>query len=179
MTRTNLIAEPGKQELIITRIFDAPREFVFKTYTDPDLVPQWWGPKNLTTTVNKMDVRPGGVWRFVQRDAHGNEYAFNGVYHQILPPERLVYTFEFEGMPGHVLLETVTFEEFEARRSLRTNLSSRRLRIAMGCSSRGWRKGRPRPWIVSPRNWRRHEFSREIVVRSAIVNTEDTESIRT
>jgi len=118
MTRTHLIAEPGKQEIVITRVFDAPREIVFRAYTDPNLIPQWWGPKSLTTTVAKMDVKPGGVWRFVQRDAHGNEYAFNGVYHEILPPQRLVHTFEFEGMPGHVLLETVTFEEFEDKTKL-------------------------------------------------------------
>ncbi len=118
MTRANLIAEPGKQEIVITRVFDAPRERVFKTCTDPILIPQWWGPRNLTTTVDKMDVRPGGVWRFVQRDADDNEYAFKGVYHDITPPERLVFTFEFEGMPGHVLLETMTFEEDDGKTKL-------------------------------------------------------------
>ncbi|MGE5262954.1 MAG: SRPBCC family protein [Acidobacteriota bacterium] len=111
MPKTNLIAEPHKQEIVVTRVFDAPRARVFKTMTDPALIPDWWGPKYLTTTVEQMDVRPGGVWRFVQRDADGNTYAFHGVYHEVVPPERLVYTFEFEGTPGHVLLETVTFEE--------------------------------------------------------------------
>jgi len=76
MSKTNIIAEPGKQEIVITRVFDAPRELVFKTITDPSLVPQWWGPKRFTTTVDKMEVRPGGQWRFVQRDADGNEHAF-------------------------------------------------------------------------------------------------------
>jgi uncharacterized protein YndB with AHSA1/START domain len=71
------------------------------------------GPKYLTTKVDKMDVRRGGAWRFVQRDSSGNEYAFNGVYREIVPPERLVYTFEFEDMPGHVVLETVMFEEHD------------------------------------------------------------------
>jgi uncharacterized protein YndB with AHSA1/START domain len=111
MTCTRLIAEPGKQEIIITRSFDAPRELVFKAYTDPDLIPYWWRPRIFITIVDKMDVRPGGLWRFVQRDGDGSEYAFNGVYHEITHPKRLVYTFEFEGMPGHVVLETVTFEE--------------------------------------------------------------------
>jgi uncharacterized protein YndB with AHSA1/START domain len=60
-----------------------------------------------------MDVRPGGIWRIVQRDADGNEYAFRGVYHEIASPERLIYTFEWEGMPGHVSLETVTFEDVQ------------------------------------------------------------------
>ena len=69
------------------------------------------GPKRLITTVEVMDVRPGGIWRFVQRDPSGKEYAFHGVYHEIVPPERLVYTFKFEGMPGHALLETITLEE--------------------------------------------------------------------
>jgi uncharacterized protein YndB with AHSA1/START domain len=115
MTKTDFIAEPGKQAVVIMRIFDAPRELVFKAVTDPDLVPQWWGPKSRTTIVDKMAVRPGGVWRFVQRDQDGNEYAFHGVYHEVVPPERLVYTFEFEGMPGHVLLETVTFEEQDGK----------------------------------------------------------------
>jgi len=115
MTKTNIIAEPGKQEIVMTRVFDAPRELVFKAYTDPKLIPQWWGPKDHTTTVDKLDVRPGGMWRFVQRGPDGNEYAFKGVYHESLPPERLVYTFEFELMPGHVLLETVTFEEHDGK----------------------------------------------------------------
>ena len=108
--KTELKAEPGKMEVVITRVFDAPRELVFRTYTDPKLIPQWWGPRVLTTTVDGMDVRPGGTWRFVQRDREGNEYAFHGVYHH-LSPERLVQTFEYEGTPGHVLLETVTLEK--------------------------------------------------------------------
>ncbi len=111
MTKLNLVAEPGKQEIVITRVFDAPRDLAFKAANDPKLIPRWWGPKRYTTTVDKMDVRPGGVWRFIQRDAKGNQFAFYGVYHAIVAPERLVYTFEFEGMPGHVLLETATYEE--------------------------------------------------------------------
>ena len=93
-------------------------EIVFKAWTVPKQVAQWWGPKSLTTTVDKMDVRSGRVCQFVQRDADGNEYAFNGVYHEILPYERIVYTFEFEGMPGHVLLETLTFEEHDGQTKL-------------------------------------------------------------
>jgi uncharacterized protein YndB with AHSA1/START domain len=108
---TRIIAEQGRQEVIITRVFDAPRKLVFKAYTDRDLIPQWWGPKRFATTIDKLDVKPGGIWRFVQRDAAGDEYAFHGVYHEIISPERIVDTFEFEGMPGHVSLETLTLEE--------------------------------------------------------------------
>ena len=102
---------PSDREIVMERILNAPRELVFKAHTDPNLISKWWGPRRYTTTVDKMDVRVGGVWRFVQRDAAGNEYAFNGVYREIVPPEKLSYTFEFEGMPGHVLIETLTFEE--------------------------------------------------------------------
>ena len=62
-----------------------------------------------------MDVRMGGIWRYVSRDNDGNEYAKRGVYHEILAPERMVYTFEWEGMPGHITLETVTFEERDGK----------------------------------------------------------------
>jgi uncharacterized protein YndB with AHSA1/START domain len=102
---------PSEREIVMERSFNAPRELVFKAYTDPDLIPRWWGPRRYTTTVDKMDVQVGGVWRFVQHDAAGNVYAFNGVYREIVPPERLSYTFEFEGLPGHIMVETVTFEE--------------------------------------------------------------------
>jgi len=107
--------EPGKQEIVMTRTFDAPRELVFKTMMDPKLIPQWWGPSYLTTTVDEMEVRPGGKWRYVQRDPEGHEHAFHGVYHDITAPERFVCTFEYEGVPGHVLLETVTLEEVDGK----------------------------------------------------------------
>jgi uncharacterized protein YndB with AHSA1/START domain len=111
MTNPSLtIAEPGKHEIIMSRVFDAPRELVFKTITDPKLVPQWWGPRNYTTIVDTMDVRAGGLWRYIQRDQQGNAFAFHGVYHSITAPERVIDTFEFEGMPGHVILETMTLE---------------------------------------------------------------------
>jgi Activator of Hsp90 ATPase homolog 1-like protein len=80
---TTVFAEPGKQEILITREFDAPRELVFKVCMDPQLLSEWWGPRYLTTEVDKMDVRPGGQWRFINRDAQGNTYAFHGVYHEI------------------------------------------------------------------------------------------------
>jgi len=117
--QTTILAEPGKQELLITREFDAPRALVFKACTDPTLIPQWWGPRYLSTLVDRMDVRPGGQWRFLNRDAQGNEYAFHGVYHEVLAPERIIDTFEFEGLPetGHVTLETMKLEELPGGRT--------------------------------------------------------------
>ncbi|HEY4384930.1 MAG TPA: SRPBCC domain-containing protein, partial [Ktedonobacteraceae bacterium] len=92
--KTIVTAEPGKQEMIITREFDAPRELVFQAFTDPELVPQWWGPRRLSTLVDKMDVRSGGLWRFINQDLDGNEYGFHGVYHEVCAPERIIDTFE-------------------------------------------------------------------------------------
>ena len=110
MAKTEYVIEPGKQEIIITRVFDAPRELVFRAFTDPKLVAKWFGPRNYTTTIDKFESRPGGQWRMVQRDESGNEHAFHGVNHDVVAPERIVATFEYEGVPGHVLLQTVTFE---------------------------------------------------------------------
>ncbi len=120
--KTRLIAEPGKQQVITTRLFDAPRERLFKAMTDPSLIPRWWGPADLTTIVDKMDVKPGGLWHFIHRDSAGNEYGFHGVYHEISSPEHLVYTFEYEGTPGHVALETITLEDRGGKTMLTDNI---------------------------------------------------------
>jgi uncharacterized protein YndB with AHSA1/START domain len=105
----------NKEQLQVTmeRIFDAPRELVFKTMTDPKLIPEWWGPSIYTTKVDKHEFKVGGVWRFIQRDKDGNEFAFNGVIKEIVPNEKVVQTFEFEPMAGHVLVETAVFEDVE------------------------------------------------------------------
>ncbi len=118
MNTTNYTYIPGKQEIIITRLFDAPRELVWKVFTDPKLISQWWGPRRLSTRVEEMDVRPGGTWRFINIDADGTEYGFHGVYHLVEPPERLIYTFEFEGAAGHVSMETVTLEDLNDKTKL-------------------------------------------------------------
>lgn len=111
---------PSDREIAMTRVFDAPRELVFRAHTDPTLVPRWWGQRTSTTIVDTMDVRPGGAWRFVQKAPDGTEWAFRGEYREIVPPERLTYTFEFEGMPGHILVETITFTESDGKTTLTT-----------------------------------------------------------
>ena len=121
MAETSITAEPGRQEIIISRVFDAPRDLVFRACTDPELVSQWWGPKGTATTVEKMDARPGGTWRVTQRDAGGNTFAMHGVFHDVTPPERVVDTVEYEGMPGHVVLETETLEDLGGGRTKMTD----------------------------------------------------------
>jgi uncharacterized protein YndB with AHSA1/START domain len=110
--------EPGQHSVTITRSFDAPRELVFKAFTDPKHIPNWWGPRKYTTIIDKMEAKSGGEWRFVQHDESGNEFAFHGVFHEVKAPERVIQTFEWEGMPGHVLLETMTLEEQDGKTNL-------------------------------------------------------------
>jgi uncharacterized protein YndB with AHSA1/START domain len=114
MNKTEFTIEPGKQELFITRTFDAPRALIFKAHTDPRMIPQWWGPGYLTTIIELLEPKAGGRWRFVQRDPQGNNHGFHGVFHHV-SPERIVQTFEYEGAPGHVQLETMTLEEIDGR----------------------------------------------------------------
>ncbi len=117
--KTSIVVEPGRQEIIITRLFDVPREKLFRAMNDPKLLPEWWGPRDLTTTVDKMEVKPGGSWRFVQQGASGEQHAFHGVYHAITAPESVVMTFEYEGEPGHVSLQTITLENVDGKTLLR------------------------------------------------------------
>ena len=117
--KTTITAEPGKQELFIIREFDAPRELVFRAHTDPDLYAQWLGPRGLTTTFETFEPVSGGRYRFIQKDKDGNKYAFHGVTHEVTAPERIIGTFEFEGLPepGHVTLETTRFEALPGNRT--------------------------------------------------------------
>jgi uncharacterized protein YndB with AHSA1/START domain len=117
---TATVTTPVDREIHIERVFDAPRDRVFAVYTDPQLIPEWWGFRDDTTVVDEMDVRPGGSWRFVIRSADGSETAFRGTYREVTPPERIVQTFEWEGMPGHVSVETATFEDLGDRTKVRT-----------------------------------------------------------
>ncbi len=102
-------------EIAMSRVFDAPRDLVFRAYTTPEMVAQWWGQRASTTIVDKLDLRPGGQWRYIQREADGTEYAFSGEYREVTPPERLVNTFEFEPMPGHVIVDTAVFEDLDGQ----------------------------------------------------------------
>ena len=85
MSKVDFVAESGTQTTVITQIFDAPRDLVWKIYTDPKLLSKWWGPKILKTNVEKMEVKTGGSWRVVQNNTEGNEFAFHGVYHDVQP----------------------------------------------------------------------------------------------
>ena len=103
MAKTQITAEPGIPQIIMTCEFDAPRDLVYRAYTEPLL------------TVKENDVRDGGKWRFVHADAGGHEHGFHGVFHGDPSPEGVVRTFEYEGAPGHVSMETLTLTDLGGR----------------------------------------------------------------
>jgi uncharacterized protein YndB with AHSA1/START domain len=103
------ITTPGDRDVRIERIFNAPRDRVWKAMTDPNLVAQWWGRGN-KLVVEKLELERGGHWRFVEHSDHG-VHGFEGRFAEVTPPERVVQTFEWDGMPGHVALETMTLED--------------------------------------------------------------------
>ncbi len=117
---TATITTPSDREIHIERVFDAPRDRVYAVYTDPALIPEWWGPRGTTAVVEKMDVRTGGDWRFLIRNSDGSETGFRGTYREVTAPERIVQTFEWDGMPGYICVETATFEDLGDRTKVAT-----------------------------------------------------------
>lgn len=109
--KATIVAEPGTQNVVTTRVIIAPRDRVYQAYVDPELFRQWVGPRYLKMSLVEMNATPGGRYRYIHSDPEGNEYAFKGVYHDLTENESIVQTFEFEGMPGHVCLESLKLED--------------------------------------------------------------------
>ena len=116
MSNDNSTQTPAKQDLVITHIFDAPVERVWNAWKDAEQIKRWWGPDGFTTTTHEMDVRAGGVWRFIMHGPDGTDYPNKIVYEEIVEPERLVYTHgdDSEGK-GREFQTTVTFEEQQGK----------------------------------------------------------------
>jgi uncharacterized protein YndB with AHSA1/START domain len=120
-TRTSIDADEREPKLVITRIFDAPRDVVFQAWTEPGRVARWWGPQGFVTTYCDMDIRPGGAFRVCMRSPEGAEHWKQGVYREVVEPERLVFTFAWEDTDGnatHQTLVTVSFAEEGSRTKL-------------------------------------------------------------
>lgn len=117
--KTKITATPGAPEILITREFNAPRDRVFRAFTDPTIYSQWLGPREQTMRIETFEPKNGGRYRYIHRDKSGHEFAFHGVYHEITAPERIIDTFEYEGLPekGHVILETAKFEALPGNRT--------------------------------------------------------------
>jgi uncharacterized protein YndB with AHSA1/START domain len=103
------VASSGEREIKIERVFDAPRDLVWRAYTDPQLLAQWWGRGN-KLVIEKLELKRGGHWRVVEHGPDG-EHGFEGRYREVTPKDRIVQTFEWDGMPGHPSVETAEFED--------------------------------------------------------------------
>lgn len=121
MTKTQIDAPAGVPFIDITREFDAPRELVFRAYSDPELIVQWLGPRKYTMSLDAWDARDGGTWRYTHSDDQGNAWGFHGVFHGDQTPDGMLQTFEFDGWPGHVSLESIRFEERDGKTVIRNH----------------------------------------------------------
>ena len=114
-TVTATVTTPSDREIRIERVFDAPRDRVWRAFTDPELLAQWWGRGN-KLVIERMELEKGGHWRFVEHSDQG-VHGFEGRYREVTPPERIVQTFEWDGMPGYVVVETLTLEDLGGGRT--------------------------------------------------------------
>jgi uncharacterized protein YndB with AHSA1/START domain len=122
--KTTVTAEPGKQEILITREFDAPRELVYKAHIDPELYVQWLGPRGYEMKLDVFEPYSGGRYRYIHKGTDGIEFGFHGVFHE-MSEDLMIQTFEFEGLPekGHVTLDTMRLEKLPGDRTRVTILS--------------------------------------------------------
>ncbi len=121
MSRLDVTAEANVPQVIVTREFDAPPDLILRAFTEPDLLVQWLGPRKYEMVIHRFEPRDGGTYRYTHRDEAGNEFGFHGVFHGDPKPEGWVQTFEFEGYPGHVSMDTLTLEDLGGRTRVRTN----------------------------------------------------------
>ena len=119
--RKATVTTPAEREIRIERVFDAPRDRVWRAFTEPALIAQWWGRGN-KLVIERLEVERGGHWRFVEHSAQG-VHGFEGRFREVTPPQRLVQTFEWDGMPGYVAVETVTLEDLGDGRTKVVNVS--------------------------------------------------------
>ena len=148
MNKSSFVINREQLEVVQQRIFDVPRELLFKTISDPALIPQWWGPRRYSTKVDKMDFRVGGQWRFINIDDKGNEYAFHGVYKEIIPNTKVVDTFNFEPIPGdHELLETLLLESIGENQTKMTSTAKyQTIQDLEGMNGSGMEQGAIETW---------------------------------
>lgn len=139
--RNSAATESDDRELLITRIFDAPRHLVFKAWTEPEHMMRWWGPNGFTLPVCEMDVRPGGALRLRMRSPEGRDYWVQGVYREIVEPERIVFTagsMDEQGKPGPETVIIVTFAESEGKTMLTVHQTFEAVTTQTRGAHQGW-----------------------------------------
>jgi uncharacterized protein YndB with AHSA1/START domain len=137
---------PSDREIVMTRIFDAPRELVFEAHSSCEHLTKWWGPRRYEIATCEVDFRPGGKWRMVHRGQEGAEFGFRGEYREIVRPERIVWTFEWEGMPGHISVEALTLEDLDGKTRLTTTSVFDSVEDRDGMLKSGMEEGAAETW---------------------------------
>jgi uncharacterized protein YndB with AHSA1/START domain len=132
-TRTADLSLSGDTDMQIERVFDAPREQVYRAFTDPDQISEWWGPRSTTTRVEQCELKAGGAWRFVSVNEDGSEFVFFGEFTELKEPEKVAYTFNWEGNEGQPSTDDITFIDEGERTKLviRSTFASKDDRDAM------------------------------------------------
>lgn len=121
ITRPATFTTPTDREIRVEREFDAPRDRVWRAFTEPELVAQWWGRGN-KLVIERLEVEHGGHWRFIEHSDEG-VHGFEGRFREVTPPERMVQTFEWDGMPGYTVLETIELQDLGDGRTRVVNTS--------------------------------------------------------
>jgi uncharacterized protein YndB with AHSA1/START domain len=139
--RTNAANAPAERELVVERVFDAPRRLVFRLWPQPEHAARWWAPQGFTTLLCQMDVRPGGTWRRRMRSPEGTVHVKRGVYREVVEPELLVFTYadeDADGRPGHETLVTVSFAEAGGKTTLTLHQAAFDTAAARDAHRGGW-----------------------------------------
>jgi uncharacterized protein YndB with AHSA1/START domain len=156
MGANNIQVDKDKLTVSMERVFNAPKELVWKAHTTPELIQKWWGTDDSEMVVDKMDVREGGEWRFVNKPSlaanatkmNGQEYAFHGTYRKVDAPNSLTWTFNFEPIgPGHELTETIIFEDMgDGKTKIKTTSQFLTIQDMEGMMSQGMETGATQSW---------------------------------
>jgi uncharacterized protein YndB with AHSA1/START domain len=142
-------APPVEREIVLTRVFDAPRELVFKAWTEPERLARWWGPDHFTNPVCQIDLRPGGAIWIVMRAPDGTDYPMSGTFHEVVVPERLVFVALPEDGQGNALIEAVTTVTF-AEQAGKTLVTIHQKAVAlMAAGAEAMQQGMDEGWSQS------------------------------
>lgn len=146
MGKNNLQVDKEKLESTMERIFDAPRELLWKAHTDKELVAKWWGPRKYETIVEKYDAKAGGEWKMIHK-ANGEEHEFYGEFKEVKEPEKLTWTFTYAPFPDSVVTETITFEELsDGKTNVHTVSHYPNLQALEGMVGSGMEDGATESW---------------------------------
>ncbi len=146
MSKNNIVVNKEKLEIMMSRVFNAPREKVWQAHVDPRKLEQWWGPRKYTTIVETLEPKVGGKWKFINK-ADGEEHVFYGEFKELVEPEKITWTFIYAPYPDAVVTETLTLEELpDGKTKISTFSKYPNLQALEGMVSSGMEEGDVETW---------------------------------